>query len=172
MRLTRFPSWAKSVTAVTVSAAAAQLLPEQGACSRSTWHAERAMFGGPSNWLSKMNMNTESDKSYPNGCPYPVYHPTQTFHIPGHTRLETRWGLHVDSCDWLSLASLCTFYGAFIFFPAADSLLKLSGAFLSTGANISGMTVLSLWVHAQGMKTSSSHDKERDESVWKTFLFH
>lgn len=115
MMLTRFPSWTKSVTAVTVSAAAAQLLPEQGARSRSTWHAERAMFGGPSNWLSKMNMNTESDKSYPNSCSCPVYHPTQTFHIPGHTRLETRWGLHEDSCDWLSLACLCTFYCAFIF---------------------------------------------------------
>lgn len=174
MRLTRFPSWAKSVTAVTVTAAAAQLLSAQGARSRSTWHAERAMFGGPGSWRSKMNTNTESDKSYPNSCPYPVYHPTQMFHIPGHTCLETRWGLHEGSCAWLNLAARCTFYSVlglvfsfFLFFsPAVDSLLKLSGAFLSTGANISGMTVLSLWVHAQGMKTSSSHDKERDESVF------
>lgn len=67
---------------------------------------------------------------------------------------------------WHPSALLTVLFGFFFFSPAVDSLLKLSGAFLSTGANISGMTVLSLWVHAQGMKMSSSHDKERDESVF------
>lgn len=166
MRLTRSPSWAKSVTAVTVSVAAAQRLPEQGS---STRHAERAMFAGPGNCLSKMNTNTEPDKSHPDSWLYPVRRPTQMFHVPGRTFLENRWGLHEGICDWLSLALLCTFYCGFVGFffpPVVHSLLKPSGAFLSAGANISRMTVLSLWVRAQGMKKSSSHDKERDESVF------
>lgn len=74
----------------------------------------------------------------------------------------------VTDSIWHPSAHLTVPFYLIFFFPppAVDSLLKLSGAFLSTGANVSGMTVLSLWVHAQGMKTSSSCDKERDESVF------
>lgn len=160
MRLMRFPSWAKSVTAVTVSVAAAQLPSEQGIGTRSTWHAERAMSGGPGNCLSKMNRNTESNKKYPNSY---QSHPTQILYIPGHTPVEFREVLHEDGCNWLSLPSFSIF---FFFPPTVDNLLKLIGAFLSMGANISGMTVLSLWVHAQEMKMSCFCDKERDETVF------
>lgn len=57
--------------------------------------------------------------------------------------------------------SVCHPLAHIFFSPTVDNLLKLIGAFLSMGANISGMTVLSLWVRAQEMKMSCFCDKKR-----------